>query len=133
MRGHKLKDEDSLSCWRSYRNRVFLRASRKEPALQTSNTHLNREWSVFEELIFFLLKDGDNLGNYDKLLDMKVLVAQWCLTLFDPMNCSPLGSSVHGILQVRILEWVAILFSRGSSQSRDRTWVSCSAGRFFTL
>ena len=43
-----------------------------------------------------------------------------CPTLYDSMNCSPPGSSVHGILQARILEWVAICFSRGSSKSRDR-------------
>ena len=43
---------------------------------------------------------------------MKVLVAHSCLTLCDPMNCSPPGSSVHGIIQVRILEWVAISFSK---------------------
>ena len=48
-----------------------------------------------------------------------VLVAQSCLTLCDPMNCSPPGSSVHGMLQVRILEQVAIPFSRGSSQHRS--------------
>ena len=46
-------------------------------------------------------------------------VAQSCLTLCDPMDCSPPGSSVHGILQARILEWVAISFSRGSSQPTD--------------
>ena len=46
---------------------------------------------------------------------------------------SPAGSSVHGILQARTMEWVAIPFSRGSSQPRDRTWVSCIAGRLFTL
>ena len=62
-----------------------------------------------------------------------MLVAQSCLTLFDPMDCSLLGSSVHGILQARILEWVAIPFSRGSSRSRYRTQVSCIAGRFFTI
>ena len=43
------------------------------------------------------------------------------------------GSCVHGILQARILEWVTILFSRGSSRPRDRTWVSCIAGIFFTI
>ena len=48
-----------------------------------------------------------------------VLVAQACLTLCDPMDCSLLNSSVHGIFQARILEWVAISFSRGSSQPRD--------------
>ena len=61
-----------------------------------------------------------------------VLVAQSCW-LCDPMDCSLPGSSVHGILQARILEWVAITFSRGSSQSRDQTWVCCIAGRFFTV
>ena len=50
---------------------------------------------------------------------MKVLVAQSCLILCDPMDCNVPGSSVHGMLQVRILEWVAIPFSRGSSQLRD--------------
>ena len=57
-----------------------------------------------------------------------VLVAQSCLTLCDPMYCSLPGSSVHGILQARILEWVAIPFCRRSSQPRDRTWVSCISG-----
>ena len=62
-----------------------------------------------------------------------VLVSQLCLTLCDPMDRSPPGSSVHGILQARILEWVAISFSGTSSQPRDRTWVSCIASRFFTI
>ena len=60
------------------------------------------------------------------------LLAQSCLTLCDPMNCSLLGSSVHGIFQARILEWVAVSFSRGYFWPRDRTCVSCIAGRFFT-
>ena len=63
---------------------------------------------------------------------VKVKLAQSCPTLFNPMDCSLPDSYVHGILQARILEWVAILFSRGSSQPRDRTCVSCIAGRFFT-
>ena len=61
-----------------------------------------------------------------------VLLAQLCQALCDAMDCGPPGSSVHEIFQARILEWVAISFSRGSSQHRDRTWVSCTAGRFFT-
>ena len=60
-------------------------------------------------------------------------VAELCLTLCDPMDCNPPGSSVHGILQARILEWVAIPFSRGSSGPRDRTQVSYITGRFFTI
>ena len=58
-------------------------------------------------------------AHHFKWSKVKVLVAQLCLTLCDPMDCSPPGSSVHGILQARILEWVAISFSRGSSQPRD--------------
>ena len=50
-----------------------------------------------------------------------VLVAQSCLTLGDPMDCNPPGSSVHGILQARILEWVAMPFARGSFRPRDQT------------
>ena len=49
----------------------------------------------------------------------------------DPMDCSLPGSSVHGISQARILEWVAISFSKGSSLPRDRTQVPCIAGRIF--
>ena len=56
----------------------------------------------------------------------RVSVTQSCLTLCDPMDCSPPGSAAHGILQARILEWVAVPFSR------DQTQVSCIAGRFFT-
>ena len=61
------------------------------------------------------------------------LVAQLCPTLSDPMGCSPPGSSVHGDLQARILEWVAMSSSRGSSQPRDQTQVSRIAGGFFTV
>ena len=53
--------------------------------------------------------------------------------LWNPMDCSPPGSSIHGIFQARVLEWVAISFSRGPSQPRDRTQVSCIADRHFTL
>ena len=60
------------------------------------------------------------------------LDVQSCPALHDPMDYSPPGSSVHGILQARILEWVAISFPRGSSQPRDQTRVSCIGARFFT-
>ena len=62
-----------------------------------------------------------------------VLVIQSCLTICDSIDCSLPGSSVHEILQARILEWVASLFSRGSSQPRDQTRVSHITGRLFTL
>ena len=62
-----------------------------------------------------------------------VWVAQSYLSLCNTMDCSPPGSFDNGILQVRILEWVAIPFSRGSSQPRDWTRVSLIVGRFFTI
>ena len=60
-------------------------------------------------------------------------VAQSGPTLCDPMGCSLSGSSVHGIFQARVLEWIAISFSRGSSQPRNRTQVSHIAGRRFII
>ena len=72
-----------------------------------------------------------------KFHQMRILkwseVTQSCLTLCDPMDCSPPGSSLHGILQARVLESVAISFSRGSSRPRDRTQVSHIPGRRFNL
>ena len=62
-----------------------------------------------------------------------VLIIQLCLTLCDPMDSSLPGSSVHEIVQARVLEWVAISFSRGSSWPRDQAQVSCIAGRYFTI
>ena len=65
-----------------------------------------------------------NYYTFQGLFSSCVLVTQPCLILCNPMDCSPPGSSVHGILQARIQEWVAILLSRGSSRPRDWTWVS---------
>ena len=61
------------------------------------------------------------------------LVAQSCLTLCSLMDCSPPVSSVHGILQTRILDWVAMPSSRGCSWPRDQTHVSCIAGGLYHL
>ena len=66
-------------------------------------------------------------------LERKSEIAQLCLTLCSPMDCSLPGSSVKGIFQARELEWVAIFFSRGSFWPRDWTWVSRIAGRCFTI
>jgi len=78
-------------------------------------------------------------SNFDQLIFNQSSVCakllQLCLTLCDPMNCSPLGSSVHGILQARILEWVAMPFFRASSRPRDQTaslMYPALAGSFFT-
>ena len=74
------------------------------------------------------------LGKEDKWIKLCVRAKslQSRPTLRDLVDCSPPGSSVHGILQTRILEWLVIPFSRGSSQPRDWTQVSCIASRFFT-
>ena len=74
-----------------------------------------------------------NLREIQRLWNVKVLVAQSLPTLCGPMDYVAPGSPVHGIFQARILEWVALPFSRGSSQPRDRTWVSSTAGRYFTV
>ena len=66
-------------------------------------------------------------SKYYWLSKVKVKLSQLCLTL-----CDPVAYTVHGILQARILEWVAFPFSRGSSQPRDQPQVSCIAGGFFT-
>ena len=73
--------------------------------------------------------------NVSKIIGQTISVqfssaTQSCSTLCDPMDCSPPGSSVHGILQARILESVAIPPSRGSSQPRDRIQISCIASKF---
>ena len=79
-------------------------------------------------LSFSIAFSGRSSGPYLKLHACVCVracsVAQWCPTLFDPMDYSPPGSSVHRILQTRILEWVAIFYSRGSSRPRDWTQVS---------
>ena len=69
------------------------------------------------------------LHNFKRLISSLSLAAQSFPNLCDPVDCSPLGSSVHGIPKARILEWVVICFSRGSSWPRDQTRLSCIAGR----
>ena len=75
-------------------------------------------------------KDWDR-GKKEKCVSRSAVSDSFAYGLL--MDCSPPGSSVHGISQARILEWVAIPFSRGPSWPRDRTWVSLIAGRFFTV
>ena len=65
-------------------------------------------------------------------VNVMIISTQLCLTLCDPMIYSPPDSFVHEIFQARVLEWVAISYSRGSSQPRDQTCISCVAGGFFT-
>ena len=68
-----------------------------------------------------------------KMLVTQIVEQPWGSTNCNPMDCSLPGSSVHGILQGRILEWVAIPISRGFSLPRDQAWVSRIVGRFFTI
>ena len=84
-------------------------------------------------LLFFPNWNRGNWGHLRRSEKVKVLAAQSCLILCDPMGCKLLGSSVHGILQAIILEWVTIRFPRESSRPWDQTQVSCIAGRFFTI
>ena len=77
-----------------------------------------------------IFKSSPSILSYAQV---QMLVTKSCWILYNPIDCSPPGSCVHGILQARILEWVAISFCRGSSQSRDWTQVSSLAGRFYTL
>ena len=79
--------------------------------------------------ISLIISDAEHLFTCSLLV---CLVAQSCLTLCDPLDCSPPGSSVHGIFQIRLLEWVAISFSGGSSEPRDWPCISCMKGGLFT-
>ena len=94
------------------------------------STFLMCHWYSF--LVYFVYEIS-LLEFFCYILCVCVLAAQSCPTLRDPMHFSPPGSSVHGILQARILEWAAIPFSRGCSWPRDWTLVSCVAGRLFTF
>ena len=99
--------------------------------LKTTGKKSKWAWRLSNRNYPLLRKDKD-LAEMETQWYMKVLVAQSCLTLYDPMDCSLPGSSVHGVLQARILEWVVIPFSRGSSHPRNQSQVSCTAGGFFT-
>ena len=97
--------------------------------------HLCNKAVMEPHLLRWLLRFNEKrqLGHLPWCLVKCYLVcAQSSLTFCNPMDCGLQGSSVHGIFQARILEWVAIPVSRRSSQPRDRTQVSCLAGRFFT-
>ena len=90
---------------------------------------LDRE--AWRAVIYGVAKSRTWLSNWTEL-NWTELSARSCLTLCGPMDCSPSGSSVHGIFQARILEWVVTSYSRGSSQPRDRNcipWASCIVGR----
>ena len=113
-----------------------------EIKIMIKNVHLKKNSSP-EIICEFLKTHNEILPNpspvtvensrYTYRTHMYVLIAQLCPTFCDPMDCSPPGSFIHAISQTRILEWVAIPFSRGSSRPRDQTQVSFIAGRFFII
>ena len=91
-------------------------------------------WTVFLPKFICLSSTSESLRMWHYLrIKCESVVSQPCPTLCNTMNCTLPCSSVHGTLQARILEWVAIPFSRGSSQPRNQTQVSCIVGRFFTI
>ena len=90
----------------------------------------NRQCEKQEESIHFLPRIREAVPSISPIKECSRLVcccsvAKSCPTLCDPMDCSQSGSSVHGIFHEKILEWLAVSFSRGSSQPRHQTWVSC--------
>ena len=123
-------------CWVEPLNSAHACQRASIPAWPLSHVCIN--CLALQSLDFVILKIYDT-SNYVNspfaltVVKVKMPVAQSCLTLCDPVDCSPPGLSVHGILQARILEWVAIPFSRGSSRPRNRTQVSHIAGRFFII
>ena len=108
-------------CWQH--DRIRARAS-----------YLLETYSYFKQPCVLSLNSTTSYWGKDYTkVKVKVKVTQLYRTLCDPMDCSLPGSSVHEILQARILEWVVFPFFRGSSQPRDWTQVSCFAGRCFTV
>ena len=94
-----------------------------KPAWTSGNSWFTYCWSLAWRILSIILLACESESE----------VVQSCPTLCDPMHGSLPGSSVHGIFQARILEWAAIPWSRGSSQPRDQTRVSCIADRRFTF
>ena len=103
----------------------------------TEPEDIKRRWQEYtEELYKKDLHDPDNHDGVITHLEPDILeceVTQSCPTLCNPMDCSLPGSSVHGIFQAIVLEWIAISFSKGSSQPSDRTPVSRIVDRRFTI
>ena len=121
----KIMASSPICSWQIYREKVETRAyfifSGFKITMDSNYSHEIKRHLLFGRKAMTILSESKNE------------VAQLCLTLCDPMDCSLPGSSVHRIFQARVLEWAAISFSRGSSQPRDWTQVSCIASRHFTV
>ena len=131
----------SIKKWREWGLINILKQSYKHRSYnQAISTSLNLHFTGFFKYIYISIQQRKDLWIRRKYLQTRFLlrkkeseVAWPCPTLCDSMDCSPPGSSIHGIFQARVLEWIAISFSRGSSWPRDQTQVSCIAGRHFTI
>ena len=120
----------------SSRETVKLAAKRKASLVRSFPEHGTHSSSLSSPLVsshFWKLRLEAFFLAFQKLCDLPIQNVKVCLTLCHPMDCSLSGSSVHRILQARIMEWVVISSSRASSRSRDQTQVSCTAGGFFAV
>ena len=123
----------ALKAWISCLLLIFYDLSRTWWKLKLVSKSKNSMWwpeAPLPKLMHW--RDVKSLEPSFLLMFCYCLVAKSCLTLCDPMDCSPSVSSVHGNFQARILEWVTISFSRGSSRLSDQACVSCIAGGFFS-
>ena len=136
--------EDVL--WKTFRRGRIQKgkSTRQERGERYTNTTLTSDLDSNQRLLKTLVQkyiQEEEIWQSGRLIHLEENVCihakslQSCPVLCAPMDCSPKGSSVHGILQARILEWVAMSSSRGSSQPRDQIHIycgSCVAGGFFT-
>ena len=89
-------------------------------------------WELRMWMVYSILTESQKETHFSRVCVCCYFSRVWS-TLCDPVGCNPPGSPVHGIFPARILEWVAISFSRGSSWPRDRTQVSRTVGRHITI
>ena len=141
--GGVYKPETDISSWGSkvncYNSEALSEASGEPGKMAGMGRRKRRNWRLWLGRKVRRKKKSNTNGMIIKqyltsfFLIFSVSVTQLCPTLSDPMDYSPPGSSGHRLLQVRILEWVAVSSFRGSFQPWDCTWVSCIAGRFFSI
>ena len=135
--GYHVWDRDSMAIVNKYRYKICRSLAMADHCIQSVSLFVGA--NLCPELYIYSSfnqepKNPSNLNHHpwQKVKKKKKKVTQSCPILCDPKNYSLLGSSFHGIVQARILEWVANSFSRGSFQTGDWTLVSCTTRRIFT-